>query len=63
MMENERELRPGDQVIYHRVGAYSMTFGGAFIRYFPEVYVKDGEERYLIRKRMSVEEYFNMHSI
>lgn len=41
ILENEPELEIGDKIIYQRVGAYSMTFGGMFIRYLPEVYVKN----------------------
>lgn len=62
-LENEKELVRGDTVIYHRVGAYSMTFGGAFIRYYPEVYVDIENELEKVRKKMTVNEYVKMHSI
>lgn len=63
-VENEKEFHVDDKIIYHRIGAYSMTFGGAFIRYLPEVYVnKVNGDCEIVRKRMSVEDYFNMQSI
>ena len=61
-ISNCPELHPGDRIIYHRVGAYSMTFGGPFIRYFPDVYVKDGIEYEKVRRRMSVEDYYNIET-
>ena len=60
---SEKELNVGDNIIYHRVGAYSMTFGGPFIRYFPNVYVKDGNKNvFLVRNRIDVEEYYHIHT-
>lgn len=61
-LENERELNVGDRIIYRRVGAYSMTFGGPFIRYFPEVFVehKNGETE-KVRSRISTECYLDLH--
>lgn len=54
------ELSEGDKIIYHRVGAYSMTFGGLFIRYFPDVYVKDHDTYEKVRSRISVQDYFDI---
>lgn len=61
-IENQPELQAGDEIIYHRVGAYSMTFGGMFIRYYPDVLVesKDGIER--VRTSISTAEYIRIHS-
>ena len=63
VVENEREFSVGDRIIYHRVGAYSMTFGGMFIRYYPPVYVCGENETYLVRDRISVDDYIKIHSI
>lgn len=54
------ELQVGDLIVYHRVGAYTMTFGGPFIRYFPDVYVKKENKTIKVRKRISVTDYYNM---
>ena len=42
VLDNHRELVPGDYVIYEKVGAYTMCLTPLFIRYYPDVYVKDG---------------------
>lgn len=60
---NEKELSIGDRIIYEKAGSYSMTFGGPFIKYFPEVYVKGDNEIKLVRKRMNVKDYYSIQSI
>lgn len=63
MLTDEKELSIGDKIIYHRVGAYSVTFGGMFIRYLPDVFVgrQNGDiER--IRERISVEQYYTINT-
>lgn len=62
ILENKPELRVGDKIIYERVGNYTMTFGGPFIRYFPDVYVEKNGGLHLVRKRMTVEDYYNIES-
>lgn len=63
-LSEEVELSENDMIVYHRVGAYTATFGGPFIRYYPEVYLVEGvsSEYKLIRKRMTVEEYYAIQS-
>lgn len=61
-LENEFELHIDDKVIYHRVGAYSITFGGPFIRYFPDVYVTNGDSFNLVRKRIEIDDYYHIHT-
>lgn len=61
-ISNCPELQQGDRIVYHRVGAYTMTFGGPFIRYFPEVYVKNGTEYEKVRRRMSLEDYYKIET-
>lgn len=40
---NEPALLPGDEIIYDKVGAYTMCLTPLFIKYFPDVYVqRDG---------------------
>ena len=63
VLNGERQLEIGDRIIYHRVGAYSITFGGMFIRYWPDVYVEHLDGRYeKIRGRISVEQYYRLQS-
>lgn len=62
VLENEKEVQVGDEIVYHRVGAYSMTFGGMFIRYLPDVYVKDSQGIEKVRSQISVKDYLDIHS-
>ena len=55
-------LQVGDKIIYHRVGAYSMTFGGTFIRYFPEVYVYNDFSTKKVRAKFDTSVYKLIHS-
>lgn len=63
VLNGEKQLGIGDRIIYHRVGAYSITFGGMFIRYLPDVYVEHLDGGYeKIRSRISVEQYYRLQS-
>lgn len=62
VIEDEKELKVGNEIVYHRVGAYSMTFGGMFIRYLPEVYVKGDEGIQKVRSRITTKEYMKIYS-
>lgn len=57
ILENERELRPGDSVIYKKVGAYTMCLNALFIQFFPEVYWKNEAGMKCVRKRWTAENY------
>lgn len=61
VLKDQRALSIGDKIVYHKVGAYTMTFGGPFIRYYPAVYVKSGTEIKKVRQRMSVDSYYSIH--
>ncbi len=52
-----RKLQPGDKIVYHKAGAYTMCLSPLFIKYFPDIYVKKGEKYRLVRQRWSEEEY------
>lgn len=62
ILENHQELSVKDKIVYHRVGAYSVTFGGPFIRYFPDVYVEKRGNIEQIRSRISVDDYYSIQS-
>ena len=62
IIDKQPELDIGDKIIYHRVGAYSMTFGGMFIRYLPEVYVATEDKIEKVRSRIKVEDYLKIYS-
>lgn len=61
-LEDEAELSVGDEIIYHRIGAYSMTFGGMFIRYYPDVYVLDNDNIIQVRRRIDTDEYYRIQT-
>lgn len=63
VLENEPELAIGNRIIYHRVGNYTVTFGGPFIRPFPCVYVDNGNRIQLIRKMMTMKDYYRMETV
>ena len=51
------ELQPGDQIVYHKVGAYTMCLAPLFIKWYPDVYVKDGESINKVRNRWTDSNY------
>lgn len=62
VLEGEKELSVGDYIVYHRVGNYTATFGGPFIRPFPDVYAQVGDELLHARRKISVEDYYKIES-
>ncbi|MGN0278095.1 MAG: hypothetical protein ACI4C4_01930 [Lachnospiraceae bacterium] len=54
---NQPELVPGDHIIYENVGGYTMSLNPLFIQYFPAVYVRNGDEMKMVRKKWTPEEY------
>lgn len=54
-LNNSDELCVGDYIIYKKVGAYTMCLTPLFIEFFPDVYLKDGENYTLVRKRWNAE--------
>ena len=46
-------LDVGDRILYHNVGAYTMTLSPQFIRLWPVVYAKDNNENFHIVRRQS----------
>lgn len=59
---DENTLFVGDKLVFEKVGAYSMTFAGPFIRYFPEVYVQDECNTKLVRKKINARNYYDIHT-
>lgn len=55
-------LQPGDHIIYDKVGAYTMCLTPLFIKYFPDVYVEENGNKFLVRKAWKPEQYI-MNSI
>ncbi len=59
LLENEEEIDTDDKVEFYNCGSYSMTLAPLFINYFPEVYVKDGDEYRCVRKSWDEEDFIN----
>lgn len=55
--KDEIELSVGDNIVYDRVGAYTICFNSLFIKYFPKVYVKNNDDYKLIRNAWMPSEY------
>lgn len=56
-LRDVEEILPGDRIIYHKVGAYTMCLSPLFIKWFPDVYVKDGNAVSKVRSRWSADNY------
>lgn len=56
-LENHKQLLPGDQVIFEKTGAYTLSLSPLFIKYFPDIYVEDNENIFKVRDRWKVKEY------
>lgn len=55
--DDEPELKVGDRIIYHKVGAYTMCLTPLFIKYFPDVYLERDGELHIVRNAWKAEEY------
>lgn len=55
--QNQPELVPGDRIIYENVGGYTMSLNPLFIQYFPAVYVRNGNEMKLVRRKWTPQDY------
>lgn len=51
LLEDTPRLLPGDLVCFNRVGAYTMTLSGQFIRLLPAVYVWENDHYVQVRRR------------
>lgn len=60
-IENQNLLAVGDIIKYESVGAYTMTLSPLFIRFFPNVYLKDSNGYQLIRKKWSASDFYGIY--
>ncbi|MBR5337277.1 MAG: pyridoxal-dependent decarboxylase [Lachnospiraceae bacterium] len=56
-LSDSPELRPGDRVIYHKAGSYTMCYSPIFIQYLPDVYVEEEGNLFRVREKWSADEY------
>lgn len=52
-----KELKPGDKIVYENVGGYTMSLNPLFIQYFPAVYVNNNSKMVCVRKKWTPEYY------
>ena len=55
--KNAKELCIGDIIIYKKVGAYTMCLTPLFIKYFPDVYVKEKNKLKMIRQHWTPKQF------
>lgn len=58
-IKNSSLLSIGDKIRYERVGAYTMCLTPLFIRFFPDIYVKEDHDYRLIRQKWDYEDCLN----
>lgn len=56
---DSEELKPGDRITYKRTGAYTMCLSPLFIKWFPGVYVTDGNQVSRVRDGWTEMEYMS----
>lgn len=56
-LDEFEELLPGDKIVYHKVGAYTMCLTPLFIKYFPAVYVSENGKLKNVRNAWTYKEY------
>lgn len=60
-LKNHRILQLNDKIVYKKVGAYTMTLSPLFIRFFPDVYVEENQEYWLLRRKWSAADFFAIY--
>lgn len=60
---NKPLLAVGDRILYHNVGAYTMCLTPLFIRYIPNIYLKQSNHYSLIREKWTATEYIQKSKI
>lgn len=50
-------LSVGDRIVYNNVGAYTMSLSPMFIRYIPNIYIKNEDSFELIREKWTAQEH------
>lgn len=56
-LKDQPELQIDDRVIFHKMGAYTLSLQPMFIEYLPAVYARTEDELVLVRKKWGAAEY------
>ena len=62
-LQDELELKEGDEIVIHNVGAYTMSLAPLFIEYFPSVIVEDGNHHLVVREQWTTKEFVNKNTL
>lgn len=57
VLEHAPQVLVGDQIVYEKVGAYSMSLSPLFIKFFPAVYVEKDSGMMEVREKWTVNHY------
>lgn len=57
ILHDQPELQVGDRLVFHKLGAYTLCLKGLFIDYLPNVYVRDGTELTMVRRKWGAREF------
>ncbi len=61
VLNNHYEVRVGDIIKFSFVGAYTICLSPLFIRYFPRIYVQNGNELLLSREEWTEKDYLQQN--
>jgi diaminopimelate decarboxylase len=56
---NEPELKEGDKIFYHKIGAYTYTSASQFIKFLPSIYVEDENGVHEVCKKWEAIDFIN----
>lgn len=56
-LDKHRSFKEGDQIIFQKVGAYTIGLSPLFIQFFPDVYVNIESEFRLVRRKWTAEKF------
>lgn len=62
-IKNMQALKAGDQIVYEKVGAYTMCLSPLFSGYFPAVYLENERNITCVREKWGVQEYIQQSFI
>ena len=63
VLEDGPELHEGDRIEFSNTGAYTMALSPLFIRYFPRVYVKEGDQYRLASDEWGADDYLKAYGL
>lgn len=54
---NKPELKEGDNIVYHKIGAYTYTSASQFIKFLPAIYMEDENGTHEVCKKWVAEDF------